>query len=67
VGTSYQLAGGPGNLIDPIAQAMMKMFPEPTPNMANPTIFNNWIASGASRYPTTSLTSRSTTASTRRT
>ncbi len=50
-GTPYQLSGGPGDLIDPIAQAMMKMFPEPTPNMANPTIYDNWIASGSSRYP----------------
>jgi len=51
VGTPYQLSGGPGDLIDPIAQAMMKLFPEPTKNMANPTIYDNWIESGASRYP----------------
>jgi hypothetical protein len=50
-GTPYQLSGGPGDLIDPIAQQMMKMFPEPTANMQNPTIYDNWIASGASRYP----------------
>jgi hypothetical protein len=50
-GTPYQLSGGAGDLIDPIAQAMMKLFPEPTPNMANPTIYDNWIASGAGRYP----------------
>ncbi|MGA7857432.1 MAG: TonB-dependent receptor, partial [Terracidiphilus sp.] len=50
-GTPYQLSGGPGDLIDPIAQQMMKMFPEPTPNMQNPTIYDNWIASGASKYP----------------
>jgi hypothetical protein len=50
-GTPYQLSGGPGDLIDPIAQAMMKMFPEPTANMSNPTIYLNWITSGASRYP----------------
>lgn len=50
-GTPYQLSGAAGDLIDPIAQAMMKMFPEPTPNMTNPTIYDNWIASGASRYP----------------
>jgi hypothetical protein len=30
---------------------MMKMFPEPTANMSNPTIYLNWITSGASRYP----------------
>ncbi len=50
-GTPYQLSGGRGDLIDPIAQAMMKMFPEPTANIANPTIYDNWIASGASSYP----------------
>jgi Carboxypeptidase regulatory-like domain/TonB dependent receptor-like, beta-barrel len=50
-GTPYQLSGAAGDLIDPIAQAMMKMFPEPTPNLPNPTIYDNWIASGASRYP----------------
>ncbi len=50
-GTPYQLSGGPGDLIDPIAQTMMKMFPEPTANMQNPTIYDNWIASGASKYP----------------
>jgi hypothetical protein len=43
--------GRRGDLIDPIAQAMMKLFPEPTANMANPTIYDNWIASGASSYP----------------
>ncbi|MGA9425467.1 MAG: TonB-dependent receptor [Terracidiphilus sp.] len=50
-GTPYQLSGGPGDLIDPVAQAMMKMFPEPSANMANPTIYDNWIGSGASSYP----------------
>ena len=50
-GTPYQLSGGPGDLIDPIAQAMMKMFPEPSANMPNPTIYDNWIGSGASSYP----------------
>lgn len=50
-GTSYQLSGGPGDLIDPIAQAMMKMFPEPSANMTNPTIYDNWIGSGAGSYP----------------
>jgi len=32
-GTPYQLSGAAGDLIDPIAQTMMKMFPEPTANM----------------------------------
>jgi len=40
--------GVPGNLIDGVAQNMMNLFPMPTPNMANPTIYDNWIASGAS-------------------
>lgn len=50
-GTPYQLPAGQGNLIDPVAQRMMQLFPEPTPNMANATIYDNWIASGASSYP----------------
>jgi Carboxypeptidase regulatory-like domain/TonB dependent receptor len=50
-GTPYQLSGAPGDLIDPIAQAMMKMFPEPSQNMPNSTIYDNWIGSGASSYP----------------
>ncbi len=41
--------GVPGNLIDPVAQKMMNLFPMPTPNMTNPTLYDNWIASGASR------------------
>jgi hypothetical protein len=50
-GTPYQLSGGSGDLIDPVAKAMMKLFPEPTANMANPTIYDNWIASGATSAP----------------
>ncbi len=49
VGTPYQLPIKPGNLIDPVAQAMMNFFPNPTPNMANSSIYDNWITSGASR------------------
>ena len=48
-GTVYQLSGAPGDLIDPAAQALMKLFPEP--NLGNSNIYDNWIASGASRYP----------------
>ena len=51
VGTPFQLPGGKGNLIDPIAQQLMNLFPMPTPNMVSPTIYNNWIGSGASHYP----------------
>lgn len=50
-GTPYALPGGRGNLIDPIGKAMMNLFPMPTQGMANPTIYRNWISSGASRYP----------------
>ena len=50
-GTAYQLSGAPGDLIDPVAKQLMQLFPEPTANMANPTIYDNWIESGASRYP----------------
>jgi hypothetical protein len=50
-GTPYQLPGGPGNLIDPVAQQLMNLFPTPSPNMASPTIYDNWIGSGASSYP----------------
>jgi len=50
-GTPYQVPAGPGNLIDPVAQRMMALFPEPTPNMASPTYYDNWIGSGASSYP----------------
>jgi len=50
-GTPYQLPSSAGNLIDPVAQRMMQLFPEPTANMANATIYDNWIASGASSYP----------------
>ena len=51
IGTPYQLSGAAGDLIDPIAQTLMKMYPEPTPNKQNSTIYDNWIGSGASRYP----------------
>lgn len=50
-GTVYQLSGGPGDLIDPIAKRMMQLFPEPSKSMASPTIYDNWIASGASQFP----------------
>lgn len=46
-GTPYQLPPTPGNLIDPVAQNMMNLFPSPMANVANGSIYNNWIASGA--------------------
>jgi carboxypeptidase family protein len=45
------LPAGPGNLIDPVAQNMMKLYPKPQSNVPNETIYDNWIASGASRNP----------------
>ena len=50
-GTPYALPGGKGNLIDPISQRLMNLFPMPTPNMASPTIYDNWISSGAGHFP----------------
>lgn len=38
-----------GNLIDGVALKMLNLFPMPTPNMANANIYDNWIASGASK------------------
>ncbi|HTU50964.1 MAG TPA: TonB-dependent receptor [Acidobacteriaceae bacterium] len=43
-GTPYQLSGAPGDLIDPVAQKMMNLFP--LPNINNGNIYDNWIASG---------------------
>jgi carboxypeptidase family protein len=37
---------GPGNLIDPVAQALMTYFPEPN-NTTSAGIYKNWIGSGA--------------------
>jgi hypothetical protein len=48
-GTVYQLSGAPGDLIDPQAQALMKLFPEP--NLGSSNLYDNWAASGASRNP----------------
>jgi len=46
---AYASPGGPnpgvqGNLIDPVAQQMMNLFPEPT---SSGDIYNNWFTSGA--------------------
>jgi len=40
-------AGVPGNLIDPVAQKMMGLFPEP--NFPSGGIYQNWFGSGSSR------------------
>jgi hypothetical protein len=42
------LPSGPGNLIDPVAQKMMKLYPSPN---RSGSIYDNWIASGATRSP----------------
>jgi Carboxypeptidase regulatory-like domain len=44
-GTPYQLSIHPGNLIDPVAQKMMNLFP--MPNIPGGSIYDNWIGSGA--------------------
>ncbi len=46
-GTPYQLPHVPGNLIDPVAQKLMNLFP--APNIAGGSIYDNWIGSGANR------------------
>ncbi len=46
-GTPYQLPQVRGNLIDPVAQKMMNLFP--MPNISGGTIYDNWIGSGAGR------------------
>lgn len=43
-GTTYQLSGANGDLIDPVAQKMMSLFPQP--NIAGGSIYDNWIGSG---------------------
>ncbi len=45
-GTPFQLSQAAGNLIDPVAQKMMNLFP--MPNIPGGSIYDNWIASGAS-------------------
>ncbi|MGO8719567.1 MAG: TonB-dependent receptor domain-containing protein [Acidobacteriaceae bacterium] len=45
--TPYQLSGTPGDLIDPVAQKMINMFP--MANIQNGNIYDNWIASGSSQ------------------
>ncbi len=46
-GTPFQLPPVAGNLIDPVAQKLMALFP--TANIAGGTPYDNWINSGASR------------------
>jgi hypothetical protein len=45
VGTPYELAGGAGNLIDPVAKQMMQAYPEPNLNVHS-SAYNykhNWV------------------------
>ena len=44
-GTPFQLPQTPGNLIDPVAQKMMNLFPQP--NLNNGNIYDNWAAGGS--------------------
>jgi hypothetical protein len=64
-GTPYQLPAAAGNLLDPVAQKMMQLFPT---RISRTAIFMT-IGLHPERLPTatTSSTSRSTTASTKRT
>ncbi|ABF41574.1 Cna B-type protein [Candidatus Koribacter versatilis Ellin345] len=47
IGSPYQLPVHPGNLIDPVAQKMMGLFPKP--NISGGSIYQNWYSSGASQ------------------
>ena len=42
---SLQPPAGPGNLIDPVAQKVLNLFPQP--NIPGGSLYDNWIASGA--------------------
>jgi hypothetical protein len=48
-GTPYQVPLSPGNLIDPVAQKMLALFPQPNLAVGSSsyTRFANWIGSGA--------------------
>jgi hypothetical protein len=46
-GTPYQLPQRPGNLIDPVAQKLMNLFP--AANIPDGTIYYNWQGSGANK------------------
>jgi hypothetical protein len=43
-GTPYQVSGAPGDLIDPVGQKMMSLFP--AANISGGNIYDNWIGSG---------------------
>ncbi|MGA2200815.1 MAG: TonB-dependent receptor [Terriglobales bacterium] len=46
--SQYQPTPGvAGNLLDPVAQNVMNLFPNPMSNVPNESIYKNWIASGA--------------------
>jgi len=47
-GTPYQLPQVPGNLIDPVAQKMINLFP--MPNLSTGNIYYNWGATGPNRW-----------------
>ena len=66
-GTPYQLPGGTGNLIDPIAQRLMNLFPCPPRTWPHPPSMTTGLAPEPATFPTISSISRSITASARRT
>jgi len=47
-GTPYQLPQVPGNLIDPVAQKMLNLFP--MPNLSTGNIYYNWGATGPNHW-----------------
>src|SRR5208337_4436603 len=51
-GAPYRLPTGVGNLIDPVAQKLMKYFPEPNVNVGNANYnpYINRVDSGAAKY-----------------
>jgi hypothetical protein len=54
VGTPYQLASKPGNLIDPVAAKMMSYYPLPNLNVGTSSYnrFNNWASAGTNASST---------------
>jgi len=49
-GTSYQLSGAAGDLIDPVSKKMFALMPAPNITNGSQTIYKNWAASGSYHY-----------------
>jgi hypothetical protein len=60
---NLQPAAVPGNLIDPVAMNMLKLYPQP--NITGQGIYDNCLARARARVTTISSTSKSITVSTR--